>query len=53
MRVRIGLPLDFHINMFRYITRSLIMPTPIYPRAQLDQNGQMFNAAARYAPERV
>jgi len=38
--------LDFHINMFRYIVRSLITLAPIYFRAQLDQHRQMFEAAA-------
>lgn len=41
-----GQPLDFHVDMFRYIARPLITPAPIYFRAQLNQHRQTFEAAA-------
>ena len=38
--------LNFHVDMFHYIGFSLVMPTAINPRAQFNQNGQVFETAA-------
>lgn len=39
--------LRLHIDMFRYIARSLVAPTPLSRRAQLDQHRQMFDTAGK------
>src|SRR3989338_5391174 len=39
-------PLNFHIDMLSHIARSLVIPPPIFSRAQFNRNAQVFDPAA-------